>query len=130
MATGEGTYEPREVTTGEFDGRRVRILQGLAAGEKVVVSGLFLLDSESRLQLDAHPPAAMRMTASRSGENRDPVCGMELTDISNRPSSVYQGSTFHFCAKDCQAKFDADPGRYAKPEGQSVSSTQTGEGGQ
>jgi len=58
------------------------------------------------------------------------VCGMELTDVSKRPRSVYQGSTFHFCGKDCQAKFEADPGRYAKPERRFDSPTQTGEAGQ
>jgi RND family efflux transporter MFP subunit len=52
---GEGIFEPRRVDTGErFDGR-VEIVSGLKEGERVVVSGVFLLDSESKLK---NPSAA------------------------------------------------------------------------
>lgn len=48
---GEGVFEPREVRTGVSAGEAgVQILKGLQEGEAVVVSGQFLLDSESRLQ--------------------------------------------------------------------------------
>lgn len=47
---GEGLFEPRRVQTGErFEGR-VEILSGLKEGERIVVSGAFLLDSESKLK--------------------------------------------------------------------------------
>lgn len=46
-----GHFEPRRVRTGwTGEGGSVQILEGLAAGEEVVVSGQFLLDAESRLQ--------------------------------------------------------------------------------
>jgi len=46
-----GHFEPRRVRTGwTAEGGNVQILEGLAAGEEVVVSGQFLLDAESRLQ--------------------------------------------------------------------------------
>jgi Cu(I)/Ag(I) efflux system membrane fusion protein len=47
---GDGHYEPREVALGArvADGYEVR--RGLAAGERVVVSANFLLDSESSLR--------------------------------------------------------------------------------
>ena len=45
-----GTFEPREVETGWRFGDRVEIVKGLAAGERIVVSGTFLLDSESRIR--------------------------------------------------------------------------------
>lgn len=49
VARGEGTFEPREVKTGvESEDGFVQILSGLFDGEEVVVSGQFLLDSESR----------------------------------------------------------------------------------
>jgi len=45
-----GAYEPRIVTTGVTgDDDFIQVLSGLEIGEKVVVSGQFLLDSESRL---------------------------------------------------------------------------------
>lgn len=47
---GNGFLEPREVETGEHIGGRVEITSGLRAGERVVTSGNFLIDSESRLK--------------------------------------------------------------------------------
>ena len=47
---GDGRLEPREVRLGQrFEGA-VEVLEGLAAGERVVTSANFLVDSESRLQ--------------------------------------------------------------------------------
>jgi len=47
---GNGYLEPRQVTTAERRGDRVAIRSGLAAGERVVASGTFLVDSESQLK--------------------------------------------------------------------------------
>ncbi len=47
---GEGSLEIRQVETGERIGGRVEIRSGLKAGERVVTSGNFLLDSESQLK--------------------------------------------------------------------------------
>ncbi len=50
VALGEGRFAPREVVTGrEFDGE-VEIRAGLASGERVVTSGVFMLDSESQVR--------------------------------------------------------------------------------
>ena len=46
-----GYYEPREIITGLVgDNRLTEVLSGLAEGETAVISGQFLLDSESQLQ--------------------------------------------------------------------------------
>ena len=45
-----GVFEPRTVQTGWHSGDRVEIVHGLAEGERVVASGTFLVDSESRLK--------------------------------------------------------------------------------
>lgn len=50
---GEGVFEPREVETGWRFGDRVEIVKGLAVGDRIVVSGTFLLDSESRMRHNA-----------------------------------------------------------------------------
>jgi RND family efflux transporter MFP subunit len=47
---GGGYLEPRSVTTGERFADRVEILQGLQVGSRIVTSGAFLLDSESRIR--------------------------------------------------------------------------------
>jgi membrane fusion protein, copper/silver efflux system len=44
-----GLFEPRAVKTGRRFGDRVQILEGLTPGERIAVSGTFLLDSESRM---------------------------------------------------------------------------------
>jgi hypothetical protein len=50
---GEGVFESRPVETGWRHEDRVEIVQGLAAGERIALSGTFLLDSESRMKLAA-----------------------------------------------------------------------------
>lgn len=49
LAKGDGRYHPAEVRAGREGGGQTEILEGLAAGEKVVASGQFLLDSEASL---------------------------------------------------------------------------------
>jgi multidrug efflux pump subunit AcrA (membrane-fusion protein) len=49
VVMSEGHFEPRKVRMGVMgDDDRVQILEGLAPGETVVISGEFLLDVESR----------------------------------------------------------------------------------
>jgi hypothetical protein len=52
----DGAFEPREVETGWRFGDRVEIVKGLRDGDRVVVAGTFLLDSESRMRHSAGPP--------------------------------------------------------------------------
>ncbi|MBO9695286.1 MAG: efflux RND transporter periplasmic adaptor subunit [Sphingopyxis sp.] len=49
LAADGGRYRPAEVRTGREGGGKTEILAGLAAGERIVVSGQFLLDSEANL---------------------------------------------------------------------------------
>ena len=50
---GNGYLEPREVETGERIGDRVEITKGLVPNERIVISGNFLIDSESQLKSSA-----------------------------------------------------------------------------
>jgi Cu(I)/Ag(I) efflux system membrane fusion protein len=50
LARAGGHFEPRRVTVGVQDGDWSQILEGLAAGDTVVASASFLIDSESRLK--------------------------------------------------------------------------------
>ena len=50
VAKGAGTFEPREVRLGLRASDAVEVLDGLSEGERVVTSGNFLIDSESRLK--------------------------------------------------------------------------------
>ncbi|HSB21230.1 MAG TPA: efflux RND transporter periplasmic adaptor subunit [Anaeromyxobacteraceae bacterium] len=106
---GEGTFEPRAVETGWRLSDQVEISKGLMDGERIVISGTFLIDSESRMKAGGQGifgPVA-----------RDPVCGMEVDEkraAAAGRKSEHQGATYYFCADDCKKRFDADPGKYAQ----------------
>jgi RND family efflux transporter MFP subunit len=61
---GEGLFSPRAVEIGRRLDDRVEIVQGLQAGEKIVVSGNFLVSSESRLQEAAETYVPQTNTAA------------------------------------------------------------------
>ena len=62
-----GKYTPREVKLGmPLDNDRMQILEGLAPGEKVVTSGQFMLDSESKLR-----EATQKMTEREELSEKD-----------------------------------------------------------
>ena len=50
VALEGGYFEPRKVVLGDRVDNRVIVLSGLKAGEKIVTSGNFLIDSESKLK--------------------------------------------------------------------------------
>ncbi len=60
VAVDEGSFEPREVRLGVRLPDAAEVLAGLEEGERVVTSGNFLLDSESKLK------AALKEAAERS----------------------------------------------------------------
>ena len=67
----QGRFEPVVVQLGQSDGNKIAVLQGLKAGQKVVISGQFLIDSEANLQgvldkLNTGQPIASSQTIKRS----------------------------------------------------------------
>ena len=51
VCLGQGKFQPRDVKLGvEGNSNEFQVLEGLAEGEKIVLSGQFMLDSESRLR--------------------------------------------------------------------------------
>ena len=65
---------------------------------------------------DSHPTPMRRRLAvvseAPAGGEIDPVCGMTVDPAAGKPSSVHGGRTYWFCCAGCQAKFEADPGKY------------------
>jgi Cu+-exporting ATPase len=43
----------------------------------------------------------------------DPVCGMTIDPAAAIGSSRYDGETYFFCSRGCEAKFDAAPATYS-----------------
>jgi RND family efflux transporter MFP subunit len=106
---GNSFFEPRQVETGRLLGERVEIARGLMPGEKIVVSGNFLLDSEARMQ-----KAAAGVTGKIA---RDPVCGMNIDEDSARAAGnylEYRGQTYFFCDPKDREDFRKEPERYLK----------------
>jgi membrane fusion protein, copper/silver efflux system len=108
---GSGTFEPRRVETGWRSDDRVEIVKGLMPGERIVVSGNFLLDSESRMKA-----AAMGIVTAET----DPVCGMEVDQTKAKTAgrtSVHRGASHFFCSDSCKKRFDASPERFVPGAG-------------
>ena len=104
---GNGIFEPRLVETGWRYGNRVEIKSGLKPGERIVVSGNFLIDSESKMELAA---AGVYGTLEK-----DPVCGADVAVRKAEKAgriSIYQGKTYYFSSLECKQQFDKNPNRY------------------
>lgn len=65
VALGGGRFVPRDVKLGPEGDGWVQVLSGVDAGETIVTSSQFLIDSESNLQ-----EAIERMVAARTGKNQ------------------------------------------------------------
>jgi membrane fusion protein, copper/silver efflux system len=130
VAKGNGVFEPRKVETGWRQGDRVEIVSGLAEGEKVVTSGNFLLDSESRMraagaeetpegEAQAHgEKQAAAAPGAATAVEKDPICGMAVDAAEAKAAgrtSTYGGRTYYFCAPRCKETFDKDPAARAQP---------------
>jgi Cu(I)/Ag(I) efflux system membrane fusion protein/cobalt-zinc-cadmium efflux system membrane fusion protein len=92
---GSGYFEPRDVETGAQAGDDVVVLSGLEAGEKVVTSANFLIDSESQIQAAAGsfapPPSGAGAAAAMNGPAEQ-----VSVEYSSAPSPPKPGSNlFH-----------------------------------
>jgi membrane fusion protein, copper/silver efflux system len=81
-----GTYEPRSVVTGPASEEFITITDGLRAGETVVTSGGFLIDSESQLQHPSSDTSAPTMSGENTAEN-------------NGHPALYQGGDLRILVK-------------------------------
>ena len=106
---GNGSFEPRLVETGWRVGDEVEVTKGLMPGERIVISGTFFIDSESRMK------AATRTTSA--APVIDPVCGMHVDPKEARNAgrmAAHAGHESFFCSDHCKRQFVADPSRHAK----------------
>jgi YHS domain-containing protein len=124
-----GSFEPRKVQTGWHVGDRVEIVKGLTEGDRVVASGTFLVDSESRLkaaqiaakdepQHETIPPKSNTEpgVAVSGGKVKDAACGMMIDKadaISAGHSLTRDGVTYYFCSDRCKKRFSSQPEHYA-----------------
>jgi len=103
VQTSPGRFEPRDVRTGATADGLVEILSGVKAGEKVVSSGQFLIDSESSIReaaakmLEPKPqqkaaPEDMDMSDMQMGDHS---AGVPNATAASRPKGGGQDATNH-----------------------------------
>jgi membrane fusion protein, copper/silver efflux system len=122
VALGDGRFEPRAVETGWRFDDQVEIVRGLTTGERIVTSGNFLIDSESRMKL-----AAQGLYGT---PELDPVCALEVYPHQAKAAGLtteFEGRTYYFSSPTCKAQFEKDhpshmtmPGDSAKPVQSSI----------
>jgi membrane fusion protein, copper/silver efflux system len=97
VAQGDGKFAPVDVEVGLDSNGQTEIRKGLQAGQKVVVSGQFLVDSEANLKASATrmgdmPPraAGQGADATHRGEGKVESIGKEEITISHGPIASLQ----------------------------------------
>ena len=110
VAQGDGKFAPVEVETGMESNGQTEIRKGLEAGQKVVVSGQFLIDSESSLKatetrMAEAPPSGAGMPAGThkgTGKVRavDAASGYIELDHDPIPSLQWPRMSMGFQAED------------------------------
>lgn len=92
LVRGEGLFEPREVKVGSKIGSLYEVQEGLEVGDRIVTSGNFLIDSESKLMaatdmMGSLGMGGIRMEQARMGEMD--MSGMPMGGTpSNSPTQV------------------------------------------
>lgn len=121
IVQGNGFFEPRQVETGSSHEGRIEITKGLMAGERIVLSGNFLIDSESRMKMAAASMQAAARMQPAEQVIKDPVCGMDVNERSAKAAgriSQYHGMTYYFCSDACKHRFEQTPENYQMQPGQ------------
>ena len=93
---GEGRFEPREIKIGRTSEGYTEVVEGLQAGDHVVTSGTFLIDSESKLlaatnMMGALGMGGVRMEQARMGEME--MGGMEMSAADHPSTQTVGGLT-------------------------------------
>jgi Cu(I)/Ag(I) efflux system membrane fusion protein/cobalt-zinc-cadmium efflux system membrane fusion protein len=93
---GAGYLEPRNVQLGAQAGDQYIILTGLKAGERIVTSANFLIDSESQLQAAigsfVPPPPGAGAAAGMNGQAAQPTATVEF---SSDPATLRKGTNLY-----------------------------------
>ena len=97
VAQGDGKFAPVDVEVGLESNGQTEIRKGLQTGQKVVVSGQFLVDSESNLKASATrmgdmpaPAASQGADVTHRGEGKVESIGKEEITISHGPIASLQ----------------------------------------
>jgi Cu(I)/Ag(I) efflux system membrane fusion protein len=95
LAEPGGQFRPVDVETGVESNGRTAILAGLTAGQSVVTSGQFLLDSEASLRatatrMEVMPATLPNATAEHVGEGKIEALAADSVTLSHGPIATIQ----------------------------------------
>lgn len=103
VAEAEGRFRPVEVETGMESGGHTLILAGLAGGERVVVSGQFLIESEANLKgalARMQPAGGETWRGSGRIVAADPKTGALTMEHDPIPALQWPAMTMDFAVRD------------------------------
>lgn len=118
--TGGGAYERRPVKLGRLGDDAWEVTSGLSEGEKVVVAGNLLIDSQAQLNDTTGPEprghAAKEKTSSDTVKPWPlatcPVSNEKLGSMGLPLVFIFDGQQVKLCCKTCKPKFDTDPQKF------------------
>jgi Cu(I)/Ag(I) efflux system membrane fusion protein/cobalt-zinc-cadmium efflux system membrane fusion protein len=88
---GEGNIEPREVELGQRVGEQQIVVRGVRAGEQIVVSANFLIDSEAQLQAAAGAFVAPPPGAGAAAGMNAPGQTQARAELTTDPAPPHKG---------------------------------------
>jgi Cu(I)/Ag(I) efflux system membrane fusion protein len=80
VETSDGVFEPRKITVGAAYGDYITVTSGLRFGERIVIAGNFLMDSESRMH-------SSQRASSLQNPARSLEAGVEVGNLYRRAPS-------------------------------------------
>jgi Cu(I)/Ag(I) efflux system membrane fusion protein/cobalt-zinc-cadmium efflux system membrane fusion protein len=89
---GNGSIEPREVEIGPHVGDQFVITKGVKAGEQMVTSANFLIDSEAQLQAAAGAFAPPPPGAGQAAAMNSPTQAQASAELTTQPSPPQRGN--------------------------------------
>jgi multidrug efflux pump subunit AcrA (membrane-fusion protein) len=108
VALEGGKFDPRAVTLGpQAENDEYQVLSGLREGERIVVSGQFMLDSESQLR-----EAIEKMSEPSRASARETVASVSATNAGNTPLPAGEAAVKYICPMPEHVSIEYDhPGK-------------------
>jgi len=99
---GNGKFKPMEITLGDYSNGYYQVLKGISAGETIVTSAQFLIDSESNLRaaLSQFSSAAKKDTTKMKNDNVNSMKDMDKKDNTEMTDPRIRKGTIDLSAID------------------------------
>lgn len=119
LKVSENTFEARLIKTGVKFNNKYQVFAGLQHNDEIVLSGGYLIDSESQLRGNSAPSSihdhSSVVTKEKDNSNLifNAVCPILGGKIDPKTPTVdYKGKKIGFCCPGCDEEFLSDPDKY------------------